>query len=129
MTTIRKSRPSSSTADKILLVGGDPRANELRATVLRSQGAQVDTAADPSEARSLWRPGVYALMLIDVRRHLPGEVLDVCRHIRDFYPKQRIAFIVGPPRYLSTTWPEEVFEPSQRPAQWEETIHALAAAA
>lgn len=129
MTAVNAVSANNSADNRILLVGSDERALQFRANVLRSHGVEVDVATDAIGARSLWQPSVYALLLVDIRRHLPGEALDFCRHIRDFYPEQRIAFIVGPPQYISTNWPEDVLEGSNHPDQWDETIHRLVTAA
>lgn len=61
---------------RVLLVGAIDTAQDLRATILRSRGVQVDTAGDLQEARFRWRPGFYDWILLDVRRYLPGEALD-----------------------------------------------------
>src|SRR6266704_3237222 len=39
-----------------------------------------------------------------VRGHLPGEALEFYEQIREVTPRQ-LAFLVGPPLYLSLTWP------------------------
>ena len=108
--------------------GQRPCRERPAANALQNQGAQVDVAADANEARSLWRPNTYDLILVDVQKQTPGEVLDFCRRIKGFYPQQRIAFLVGPPRYLSVKWPEQVSEASTAD-QWEETVKWLVTAA
>ena len=76
-------------------------------------------AADSfSGARFLWRPNVYDLILLDVRRHLPGEALEFYEQIKTASPKEHFAFLVGPPVYLSRTWPGEVIEVDVSLGQW-----------
>jgi hypothetical protein len=68
----------------------------------------VHPAEDLSAARFLWQPNVYDLILLDVRRHLPGEALEFYQQIKETSPRERFAFLAGPPVYLSLTSPEEI---------------------
>ena len=61
-----------------------------------------------SAERDFSGTNAYGWIFLDVRRHLPGEALEFYEQIRDVSPGQRFAFLVGPPLYLSRTWPEEV---------------------
>ncbi len=63
----------------------------------------------------LWKSTIYNLILIDVRKHLQGEVVDLVRQIKARFPQQRIAFSVGPPLYISKDWPGEVIEKRETP--------------
>ena len=58
---------------RILLVVSDVVRRDLRAWVLRKLGADVECAADISEARSLWRADSYNLVLLDVIRDARNE--------------------------------------------------------
>jgi hypothetical protein len=49
--------------------------------------------------------------------------------IKDASPRQRFAFFVGPPVYLSLSWPKEVMAAEKRPQQWAETVKRFVAAA
>jgi hypothetical protein len=89
----------------------------------------VHAAADLSEARFLWHPNVYRLIMLDVRRYSPGDALEFCEQIRDVGPHERIAFLVGPPTYLSLTWPGEVVAEDPSSGQWRETVKRFLAAA
>jgi len=68
-------------------------------------------------------------VLLDMRQQFPGEARQFYGQIKDACPRQRFAFLVGPPVYVSRRWPLEVaFEDNSR-GQWGETVtHFLAAA-
>ncbi len=92
---------------KILLVGGHEFKQNLRASILRAHGVQVDVAWNLADGRSLWQRDTYNWVLLDVHSLLPGEVMDFCEQLRRTAPQQRIAFFVGPPTYVSMKWPSE----------------------
>ena len=91
----------------VLLIDRSRPTREARASVLRAHGIEVHEADSLQAARFLWQPNVYDLILFDVRRHLPGEALEFYEQIRSASPKEHFAFLVGPPVYLSRTWPGE----------------------
>jgi CheY-like chemotaxis protein len=92
---------------KVLLIDRNQPTRDVRVRILQSHGVEIDAAKDLSGARFLWQPNVYDLILLDVRRHLPGEALEFYEQIRNASPKEHFAFLVGPPVYLSRTWPSE----------------------
>jgi len=47
----------------------------------------------------------------------------------DHFGGQHFAFLVGPPAYLSLTWPDDVTATEKEPQQWAETIKRFLAAA
>ena len=104
---------------KVLLIDANQPTRDVRVSVLRSHGVKVETAADFSSARSLQRFHHYDWIFLDVRRHFPGEALQFYEQIKDASPGQRFVFLVGPPVYLSRTWPEEVTTAEKEPQQWE----------
>jgi DNA-binding NtrC family response regulator len=114
---------------KILLI--DPRqpTRDARARVLRSRGIEVDATDNLQAARSLWRPKHYDLILLDVRRYFPGEAFEFYTQVKDASPRQHVAFLVGPPQYLSTTWPTEAMATEKESQQWAETVRRFVAAA
>ncbi len=99
-----------------------------RANVLRGHGVEVDAADSLQRARVLWRPRRYDLILLDVRGHLPGEALEFYEQIREVTPRQ-LAFLVGPPLYLSLTWPGGISLEEASRGQWEQTVKRFARAA
>jgi hypothetical protein len=115
---------------KVLLIDRCQATREGRAVVLRSQGVEVQEVEELSAARFLWQPDVFDLLMLDVRRYSPGEALEFYEQIKDASPRQRIVFLVGPPRYLSLTWPGEVtaVDDASR-GQWGETVRRFLAAA
>jgi len=110
---------------KVLLIDPHPRARDVRARVLRSRGIEVDAIDSLQAARSLWRPKFYDLILLDARGHIPGEALDFYVEIKH----ERVVFLVGPPKYLSLTWPTEFMAVEKQPQQWAETVKRLFKAA
>jgi len=113
----------------VLLIDRSQSALEVRASVLRSHGIEVHTADSVQAARFLWQPKVYDLILLNVRRHLPGEALEFYEQIRDASSRERFVFLVGPPVYLSRTWPGEVVVEDASQGQWGATVERFVAAA
>src|SRR5438094_5450793 len=98
-------------------------------SVLRNHGIEVEPAADFSSARSLQRLHHYDWIFLDVRRHFPGDAPQFYEQIKDASPGQRFAFLVGPPLYLSLTWPDEISLEEASRGQWEQTVKRPARAA
>lgn len=85
---------------RVLLVDSSRATRDLRSETMRRLGAEVDCAADISEARCWWRPDVYRLVLMNV----PASTIQTqkfCDDIRRFMPQQQIMFLVGKPDYLA----------------------------
>jgi PleD family two-component response regulator len=114
---------------KVLLIDRSQPTRDVRATVLRSHGIEVHTADSLQAARFLWQRDVYDLILIDVRKHLPGEALEFYEQIRGASSRERFAFLVGPPVYLSRTWPDEVSVHDASQGQWGATVRRFMEAA
>jgi DNA-binding NtrC family response regulator len=114
---------------KVLLIDRYQATREVRAAVLQSHGVEVHSAAELSGARLLWQSNVYDLVMLDVRRYSPGEALEFYEQIRDASSGQRIVFLVGPPTYLSHTWPGEITVDDTSRGQWGETVKRFLAAA
>jgi DNA-binding NtrC family response regulator len=114
---------------KVLLI--DPRrcTRDVRASVLRSRGIEVDATDNLQAARSLWRPRLYDLILLDARGHFTGDALDFYLEIRHASPRERVVFLVGPPAFLSLTWPTEDMATEKEPRQWAETVRRFVTAA
>ena len=114
---------------KVLLIDRCQATREARAAVLRSRGVEVQEAEELSTARFLWQPDVFDLLMLDIRRYSPGEALEFYEQIRAADPRQRIVFLLGPPVYLSRTWPGEVtaVDDASR-GKWGETVRRFLAA-
>jgi CheY-like chemotaxis protein len=114
---------------RVLLIDSNQPTRDVRASVLRSRGVEVHVAESLRAARFLWQPNVYDMILLDVRRHLPGEALEFYEQIKEANPRERFAFLVGAPVYLSLTWPEELLTLEKEPQQWAEAVRRFMAVA
>jgi response regulator RpfG family c-di-GMP phosphodiesterase len=114
---------------RILLIDRCQATREVRAAVLRSHGVEVHAVEDFYGARFLWQPLMYDFVLLDVRRYPSGEALEWCEQIKDKSPRQRIAFLVGAPTYLSLTWPGDLPVGENLRGQWGETVRRFLAVA
>ena len=92
--------PSTDKKRRVLLIDSSSRKRELRAETMRKLGIEVDSAADIGEARSWWKVDLYDLVLINVENDR-GLRDKFCDDIRGAAPRQRFAFLVGKPEYLS----------------------------
>jgi CheY-like chemotaxis protein len=92
--------PSTDKKRRVLLVDNSANKRELRAEIMRKLGIEVDLAADVGEARSWWKVDLYDLVLINVE-NTRGNRDKFCDDIRAAAPRQRFAFLVGKPEYLS----------------------------
>src|SRR6202158_6475230 len=114
---------------KVLLIDRCQATREVRAAVLRSRGVEVHEAEEISAARFLWQPNVYDLVMLDVRRYSPEETREFYEQIKGASPQQHFAFLMGPHRYVSRTWPGELAAGDTSRRQWGETVkHFLTAA-
>jgi len=68
---------------------------------MRRLGAEVDCAADISEARGWWKPDLYDLVLIHVEDELAHRD-KFCDDVRIAAPGQQIGFLVGRPEYIAS---------------------------
>jgi hypothetical protein len=101
----------------------------VRAAVLRSRGVEVHEAEEISAARFLWQPNVYDLLMLDLRRYSPAEALEFYGEVMHRSPHEQFVFLVGPPVYLSRTWPDEVTVDDVSRGQWAETVNRFLIAA
>lgn len=85
---------------RVLLVDSSRVKRDLRSETMRKLGVEVDCAADISEARCWWRPGLYDLVLIHVVDD-DKPVERFCDDVRSATPPQQIMFLVGGPAFLS----------------------------
>jgi len=92
--------PGAYKKKRVLLVDTSSRKRDLRAEVMRKLGMDVDCAADIAEARSWWRADLYDLVLINMEKGR-GHRDQFCEDIRGAKTPQRMAFLVGEPKYLA----------------------------
>ena len=114
---------------KLLLIDSPQPTRNARASVFRSHGIGVDATDSLQVARTLWRTKLYDLILLDARGHLPSEARDFYLEIQHACPRERVVFLVGPPTYLSLTWPTEVVPTEKETQQWAETVRRYVTAA
>ena len=114
---------------KVLLIDRFQTTREARAAVLRTHGVEVHEAEEISAARFLWQPHVYDLVMLDVRRYFPAEALEFYGEVMHRSPHEHFVFLLGPPNYLSHTWPDEVTVDDVSRAEWGETVKRFLATA
>ena len=114
---------------KVLLIDRCQATREVRAAVLRTHAVEVHEAEEISAARFLWRPHVYDLLMLDVRRYSPAEALEFYGEVMHRSPQEHFVFLLGPPKYLSRTWPDEVTVDDVSHGQWGETVKRFLTAA
>ncbi len=114
--------------EKVLLVDWFQPTCDARSKALRAHGIDVRTTETLDEARVFFQADRYDLVLLDLHRYPPAEVLVFCRLIKSIDPSQRIALLVGPPSYLTLNWQKELAglgDPSQ--PKGKDKRHAAAA--
>jgi hypothetical protein len=114
---------------RVLLIDPYQPTRHVRVGLLQRQDIEVDVTESLSVARCMWRPNLYDWVLLDVRRYLPGELLAFYEQIRDVSHREHFAFFVGPPQYLSLSWPEEVTGEVASSVQWTERVKGFKATA
>jgi CheY-like chemotaxis protein len=87
---------------RVLLLDTSRLKRDLRSETMRKLGADVDCAADVSEARSWWRPDLYDLVLIHDDTD-QAQTDRFCEEMRKATPAQQIMFLVGKPGYLAAS--------------------------
>ena len=113
---------------RVLLVSDNSPAQEVRVSTLESYGVTVHTTEDLYSARFVWKTNKYDLILLDARRFRIEDTLEFYAQVKDASPRQRFAFLVGPPAYISSSWPKESVSEFQ-PQQWAEMMKHIVAAA
>ncbi len=86
---------------RVLLIIANASRRNLRASVFRNLGVDVVCAAHMSEARALWHPSRYGLVLFDMHGH-DEEAVDLCADIKAECPQQRVAWLVGGPEFVAS---------------------------
>ena len=92
--------PDAVKKKRVLLIDTSHAKRDLRAEVLRKLGIDVDSAADIVEARVWWKPALYDLVLINMKKGR-GHRDKFCDDVRSATPPQRLAFLIGQPEYLA----------------------------
>jgi DNA-binding NtrC family response regulator len=105
----------------VLLVDSDQRLGEMRARRLRLYGITVHTASSIQEARVHLEMHHHDLVLLATREN-PEDAITFRREIRQQNPKQRVAFLVGPPDYLSFTYGENLVPMPAQSSDWADKL-------
>ena len=106
---------------RVLLVDSDRKPREARARRLNLYGIAVDAASTVREARFCWRNRRYDLVLLATRENRE-DVIAFRREIRQQNPNQRVAFLVGPPRYLSLTFGQNLIPMPPQSTTWADKL-------
>jgi len=112
---------------RVLLVDDHQRAREVRAHRLNVYGIAVDAVSTIGEARFCVRDNSYDLVLLAARDN-PEETISFQRELRQQDPQQRVAFLVGPPHYISFSYGQKVIPMPFRSSTWAEKKRRLASA-
>jgi CheY-like chemotaxis protein len=87
---------------RILLLDANSTSREARAKALRDRGVNVDCVAGSQDARMVWRPGAYEIVLIDFRT--TGEDgRDFHRYAAFSARKQKFGFYMSGAPYLTSS--------------------------
>src|SRR5258707_6260870 len=113
---------------KVLLIDPHQSTRDVRASVLRSRGIVVDATDSLQTARFLWRPKLYDLILLDAHGPAP-EALDFYLEVKHASPHEHVVFLVGPPNFLSLTWPNEAVASEKELQQWPKTVRRFVTSA
>ena len=89
------------TKKKLLLVHSIGPHRNLRASIMRKSGFEVVCASDCAEARLLWHPDVYDLVLLDGKNDVLANE-ELCREMKTAHPNEKVAFLVGKPEMLAS---------------------------
>jgi len=68
-------------------------------------------------------------IMLDVRRYSPAEALEFYGEVMHRSPHEHFVFLLGPPKYLSRTLPDEVTVDDVSHEQWGETVKRFLTAA
>ena len=119
----------SAVKKHVLMVVTRSPKNNLRVNVLRKHGLEVVCANHIGDARMLWHPDTYDLVLIGLR-HENGAAAELCRDIKAERPGQLVAFLVGKPNYLAAAPLNGGLDgDDEAPKRYEETLRQLMATA
>ena len=101
MSSAAATRTALQPKKKVLLVHAVGHHRDLRANVMRKCGFEVVCASDCDEARLLWHPAVYDLVLLDGKHDTVANE-ELCRDMKASYPNEKVAFLVGKPELLAS---------------------------
>ena len=125
---MNSSSASSVKGKNILLVDDDGIVRGLRARILGNLGHRITVASSLSEARSLWAPGAFNLVVVDVKHGL-DEAVEFCQDVKRV-SKQVVAFLTPYNSYVpANSCPDEVIHKEDGPANFVKEVQQLLRAA
>jgi len=89
-------------AERILLLDCDDRRRHVRAEALIERGVLVDRAAETMVARTLWKPGAYDLVLIDLRG-ADADCAAFIAFVQGEFPHQKFGFYLAQRPYVTAS--------------------------
>lgn len=89
-------------AKRILLLDCDDRRRHVRAEALIERGVLVDRAAETMVARTLWKPGAYDLVLIDLRG-ADADCAAFIAYVQGKCAHQKFAFYLAQRPYVTAS--------------------------
>jgi CheY-like chemotaxis protein len=101
----------------ILLMDSNSERRALRKKVLLLRGVEVVGATDLTDASAVWHRDRYALVLMDIRNDHYG-CLAWRDEIKKESPKQIVAFLVGPPKFIDLEPLRDSYVSEEHGAQW-----------
>jgi len=119
---------TDSLSKTVLLVDSNQNLGEMRARRLRLYGITVCTVLTVEEACARLDGNAYHLVLVAPREN-PEEAIRLHREIKRLHPTQRVAFCVGPPKYISFTYGQNVIPMPARSSTWTDRLKGRLASA
>jgi DNA-binding NtrC family response regulator len=111
---------------EILLV---TREDLLHDRILESAGYVVTKAKNISEARLMWQPARFALVLIAILTHTK-DVEEFCEELKNLYPPQPVALLTGWYTFVpQNSCPDEAIPRSGNPETFVARVTELLASA
>ncbi len=113
---------------RVLVVDDNPKAQNARALRLGEHGVAVDRVSTIAKARSRLRDDTYDLVLLAAREN-PEDAIAFRLEIQEQNPNQRVAFLVGPPDYISFRLAEDQTREQSKSSNWMEKLKGRLASA
>lgn len=105
----------------ILLLDENSERRASRTRIMALHGVEVIGAASLAEAASVWDRNRYDMVLIDIRRDYWG-CLAWRDEIKREKPLQKVAFLVGRPRYVDLDPLENSYVAEQPGMEWGDSL-------
>jgi CheY-like chemotaxis protein len=107
----------------ILLMDANSERRALRRKVLALHGVEAVGACDLLEASSIWHRDRYDMVLMDIRADHRG-CLSWRDEIKKESPQQKVAFLVGGPRYVDLEPLANSYVAEEHGLQWGDSMRS-----